>query len=324
MANHRIGLLHIGSSSRFADLVQVTSDAATRYLQRRMPGDTVQMDVRYADDDIGKLEDHADDLVRDAQVEVIVAAGGPQSAIAAMDATADAEPKPANRKPVVFTSVADPVGFGLVDSLAQPGRNLTGMAGQTTENDAIRLEFLHAFVAPQRPATATRVGVLLNPNRQGGRKALRPLRKAAKKLGLTLVPKRADKDGKIQAAFQSFAGATFLGAVVTADALFNNKRDVVVNAAAAAAVPTIYQWRQFVGEGGLISYGPNITEAYQVAGRYAARCCLDEKPEDMPCAVPTKFELVIKEATATALGLGVIPQQLEHDDLGLIDVIRVQ
>jgi putative ABC transport system substrate-binding protein len=153
------------------------------------------------------------------------------------------------------------------------------------------------------------------------------LRKVARKLGLTLVPKRADKDGRIQAAFQSFAGPTFLGAVVTADALFNNKRDVVINAAATHSVPTIYQWRQFVdrppGEPcGLISFGPIIEEAYRVAGRYAARCCLNEKPDDIPCAVPTKFELVIKVTTATALGL-TVPAQLEHDDLGLIDVSSV-
>jgi hypothetical protein len=139
--------------------------------------------------------------------------------------------------------------------------------------------------------------------------------------------RRADKDDKIEKAFDDFKGPNFLGAVVTADALFNNKRNVVINAAAAKKVPTIYQWRQFVdrpaGEPcGLISFGPVIEEAYRVAGRYAARCCLGDSPGDIPCAVPTKFELVVKEATANALNFTNFPQQLEHDDLGMIDLIK--
>jgi putative ABC transport system substrate-binding protein len=321
--DHRIGLLHTGSSARFSELADEMKAAALKYVQKRgNPADTVSIDSKYADDDIGKLEDFADDLASDASVKVIVAAGGPQSAIAAMDATAE------NRKPVVFTTVADPVGFGLVNSLAQPGGNLTGMAGQTTENDAIRLEFLHAFVTSQGATTATKVGVLLNPNRQGGRKALKPLKKVAKKLKLTLVLRRADRDGKIEKAFEDFNGPNFIGAIVTADALFNNKRDVVIKAAAKEKVPTIYQWRQFVDRPnnepcGLLSFGPVIEEAYRVAGRYAARCCLGEKPEDIPCAVPTKFELVVKEATANDLTFNNFPAQLEHDDLGMIDLTKV-
>ena len=114
----------------------------------------------YAGDDLGKLEDDADELVNDKAVKVIVAAGGPQSAIAAMNAAEEA----GVNKPIVFTTVADPVGLGLVDDLESPGGNLTGMAGQTSETDPERLSLLYEYISPG--ATDIKYGVLVNPEQE--------------------------------------------------------------------------------------------------------------------------------------------------------------
>jgi len=288
----------------------------------------------YADDDAEKLNDDAFTLASDPTVNVIVAAGGPQSAIAAMEATAAAEPLPASRKPVIFTSVADPVGLGLVDSLVNPGRNLTGVAGQTSENDAVRLKLLHAFLS-LTPAMAippeSNVGVLINPSRKGNPKEYRALKRVARRLQVNLVAKRAARKGKIDEAFAAFRAASCRAVVVMADSLFNNSRTKVINQARGSAapgtcIPTIYQWRQFVVDGGLISYGPSILEAYEMAGRYATQCCLGERPEEMPCLTPTKFELVINTQTAnnftTPLQVPPVGGHLVHDTLGQIPVAR--
>ena len=333
-----IGLLHAGSGTTFSGLVGDMLTAARSVLP---PGDTVTIQTdggtqgHYADDDTDKLSDDAFTLANDPAVNVIVAAGGPQSAIAAMDATAAAEPLPANRKPVVFTSVADPVGLGLVDSLVNPGRNLTGVAGQTSENDAVRLKLLHAFLfltpAMAIPAGGN-VGVLINPSRKGNAKEYQALKRVARRLGLNLVPKRAARKPKIDDAFTAFRAANCRGVVVMADALFNNNRAKVINQAKGAnppvtCIPTIYQWRQFIErpapDGGLISYGPSIVEAYEMAGRYATQCCLGERPEEMPCLTPTRFELVVNTVTAANFTTPLqVPPYLDHDTLGRIPVTR--
>jgi putative ABC transport system substrate-binding protein len=213
-----------------------------------------------------------------------------------MDATDDA----ASNMPVVFTTVADPEGLALVDALDEPGGNLTGVAGKTSENDPKRLKLLYAYVSPMRP-TATKVGVLINPGRQGYHKQFLEMKKGARRLNLTLVPARARTNQEIADAFASFNNASeFVGAVVTADALFNNKRQIVIAAANNQGVPTIYQWRTFVDapSPGLISFGPSIQRAYQEAGRYVARVCLGESPKDMECAPPGPYELVVNQSTA--------------------------
>jgi len=287
-------------------------NAAFKYLQVHAPGDTVEIfeDGHYADDDIEVLEEFAEELVQNTNVKVIVAAGGPQSAIAAMDATNEAD-APRDNTPVVFTTVADPVGLGLVNSLNAPGRNLTGMAGSTSETDPERLRLFHAFVSQRRPATQTKVGVLINPVRQGYPKMYRPLRDMADGLGLKLVPRRAKNRSQIIKAFKEFKGAKFLGAVVTADAFFNNNRNLIIAQAKKHAVPTIYQWRAFVVDGGLMSYGPSIVEAYQKAGEYAAQICAGlGVPANMPCTTPAGFELVVKTDTAHDLNLLPVPNPI--------------
>jgi putative ABC transport system substrate-binding protein len=297
--NYIIGVLHTGSQNNFSGLVEDMKQAALQYLAKEgHPNDTIQINPRYSNDNASQLQIDAAALVAASGVKVILAAGGPQSALAAMDATDDA----ASNMPVVFTTVADPEGLGLVDALDEPGGNLTGVAGKTSENDPKRLKLLYAYASPMRP-NATKVGVLINPGRQGYHKQFLEMKKAARRLQLKLVPARARTNQEIAAAFASFNNASeFVGAVVTADALFNNKRQTVINAANNQRVPTIYQWRAFVDAPsppyGLISFGPSIQHAYQEAGRYVARVCLGELPKDMECAPPGPFELVVNQSTA--------------------------
>ena len=179
------------------------------------------------------------------------------------------------------------------------------MAGRTSESDPVRLELLQAYVAPFKPANAKKVGVLINPGRQGYPKQYRELKKKAKDLGLKLVARRAKNPGGIARAFEKFRGPNFLGVVVTADAYFNNNRALIIEEAAMyGGVPVIYQWRQFVDDGGLMSYGPSIKYAYEEAGRYVAQILLKEKePKDMACSTPGGFKLFIKESTAESLRL---------------------
>jgi putative ABC transport system substrate-binding protein len=301
---HRVGVLHTGKSDNFEDLVKLIKPAADTYLLSQGSNDKISIfqGGHYANDDLGVLDDLAYELVNNTNVEVIVAAGGPQSAIAAMDATNEADGS-RSVTPVVFTTVADPVGLGLVESLATPGYNLTGMAGETSENDPTRLELLHEFVKRVRP-TAKKVGVLINPARQGYPKQFRDLKKKAKSLNLKLVVRRAKKTERIASAFAKFRGAGFLGAVVTADSFFNNNRATVIEEAKIeGGVPTIYQWRSFAEDGGLISYGPSIQYAYEEAGRYVARIILGEDPKDMECSAPGSCELVVNGETAKKFNL---------------------
>jgi putative tryptophan/tyrosine transport system substrate-binding protein len=293
----RIGLLHSGSKAAFDEVNGPVGD-----LRAALPSD-VQIVEKYANDDIGELEDDADDLANDGTVLAIVAGGGPPSAIAAMEATETQS----NPKPVVFTTVADPVASGLVNSLTAPGRNLTGMAGQTSELDPKRVELLKDFVPAITEGTT--IGVLINPGRDHHQQQYATLKAKADNLRLSPIRRRTNSEKGIKRAFNHFNRQNVVGVVVTADPFFYNNRQEVVQNAARVSIPTIYQWRQFAEAGGLISYGPSIIkEAYRRAGEYVKRI-LDngESPSTMACSKPdpSGFELVVNGTAAANLHLRV-------------------
>ena len=203
----------------------------------------VSIEYRWADDDYSRLPVLAAELAR-LRVAVIVAAGGHVSALAAHKATKDI--------PIVFTTVTDPVKEGLVASLNRPGGNATGTAGLTSELDPKRLELLH-----EMKPTASVIGVLVNPDRPGVDRQLRELEAAADKLSLQLEFGKAATEREIDAAFATFASQRVEALLVTADSFFNNRRQQVVSNAVSLAIPAIYQWREFVSSGGLMSYGPS-------------------------------------------------------------------
>lgn len=256
-------------------------------------GQNVVIEYRAADDQYDRLPALAAELVN-RRVGVIVAAGGPVSALAARRAT--------DTVPIVFTTIADPVRSGLVQSLNRPGGNATGTAGLTSELDVKRLELIL-----QIKPLAKLVGVLINPKRPGVEANSQELEAAAYKLGRQLVFQNGGADHPLDEAFQALAARKVEALVVTADPFFNFRRSQVVALAARYAIPAIYQWREFVADGGLMSYGPSIGDAYHQAGVYAGRILRGAKPADLPVLQPTRFELFINQSTATSLGLEVSP-----------------
>jgi putative ABC transport system substrate-binding protein len=258
-------------------------------------GQNIKIEYRAADDNYDRLPDLAADLVQ-AEVTVIVAAGGPVSAIAARRAT--------ETIPIVFTTIADPVKSGLVDGMSRPGGNVTGTAGLTSELDPKRLELLH-----QIKPSAQLFGALVNPNRPGVEAQSRELQASAQAIGRPLIIQNAGPSPghDLDAGFAKLAEQKIEALVVTADPFFNFRRKQVIALAARYKLPAIYQWREFVEDGGLVSYGPSIAEAYKQAGLYAGQIIKGAKPANLPVIQPTKFELVINQKTAKTLGIEIPP-----------------
>jgi len=261
-------------------------------------GQNVKIEYREANDQYDRLPGLAADLVQ-RQVAVIVAAGGPVSAIAARRAT--------DTVPIVFTTIADPVKSGLVDGMSRPGGNVTGTAGLTSELDPKRLELLYQI----RP-NAQVFGALVNPNRPGVEANNRELQASAQAIGRQLILENAGPSPghDLDAAFAKLVEQKIEALVVTADPFFNFRRKQVIALAARHKIPAVYQWREFVEDGGLMSYGPSIAEAYKQAGLYAGQIIKGAKPANLPVIQPTKFELVINQKTAKALGIEIPPLML--------------
>ena len=232
---------------------------------------------------------------------MIASVGGPAAALAAKAATSTI--------PIVFTAVSDPVQSGLVASLNRPGGNVTGNAGLTIELDAKRFEILSELVPDAKV-----VGALVNANRPGVEVQEQDLRAAAKATGRELILLRTGDLRDIEAAFATLAERKVAALVVGADAFFNNNRQQIVVLAARHAMAAVYQWREFPAEGGLLSYGPNLSDAYRQSGLYVGRILKGEKPADLPVIQPTKFELVINLKTARAIGLTVPPTLIARAD----------
>jgi putative ABC transport system substrate-binding protein len=254
-------------------------------------GQNVTIEYRGAGDQYDRLDTYASELVR-ARVAVIIAAGGPISALAAKRATSTI--------PIVFTTIADPVKSGVVDSLAKPGGNATGTAGLTSELDVKRLELLKEIKPNVRS-----IGVLVNPDRPGVEANSKELLAAAQAMGLQLIIQNTGPNHPLDAAFEILGKRGVDGLVVTADPFFNFRRPQVIALTTRYRMPAIYQWREFVTDGGLISYGPSIAEAYYQTGVYAGRILRGAKPQDLPVVQPAKFELVINLTTAKSLGIEI-------------------
>jgi putative tryptophan/tyrosine transport system substrate-binding protein len=256
-------------------------------------GQNITIEYRWASDDYSRLTMLAAEMVK-LRPAVIVTAGGHIAALVTHDLTKEI--------PIVFTTVTDPVKDGLVASLNKPGGNATGTAGLTSELDPKRLELLHDM----KPSAAL-IGVLVNPNRPGLYDQSRELQQAADKLGVKLAFQNGATGPEIDSAFEAFLSQGVQALLVTADPLFTNRRAQLVTLAARYSLPAIYQWREFVSAGGLMSYGPSITSAYHQAGVLAGLILKGAKPADLPVVLPVKFLLVINSNAARQLGLAVPP-----------------
>jgi putative tryptophan/tyrosine transport system substrate-binding protein len=256
-------------------------------------GKNVAIEFRWAEGHYDRLPALASDLVR-RHVAVIFAAAGGGGAQAAKAATSTI--------PIVFTA-GEVVASGLVASLSHPGGNVTGVNFFTTELMPKRLQLLHELVP-----NATVVAFIANPGGISESRA-RKLQETARTFGLQMRLLRAANEQEIDAAFATFGQLRPGALLVDADLFFNARREQFVALAALYSVPAIYEVRDYVVAGGLMSYGASITDAYRLAGIYTGRILNGAKPADLPVLQSTTFELVINARTAKALGL-TIPQPL--------------
>jgi putative ABC transport system substrate-binding protein len=211
--------------------------------------------------------------------------------------------------PIVFVQVADPVGAGFVDSLARPGGNATGIMQFEYSLSGKWLELLKE-IAP----SVTRVAVLRDAALSGGVGQFAVIQSVAPTLGFDVSPVNVRDASEIERSVAAFARGGHGGLIVTASALAASHRDLVVALAARHKLPAIYFVRPFVAAGGLISYGPSLDDSYRAAASYVDRILKGEKPADLPVQAPTKYELVINQKTANALGLNVPPAILVRAD----------
>jgi putative ABC transport system substrate-binding protein len=241
-----------------------------------------------------------EELIRDKVEVIIVAAGG--SIGQAKRATTSI--------PLLFIAPYDPVSAGLVASLNRPGGNITGVSMLSVELMPKRLQLLRELV-PEAKTCA----VLINPRNPGTERSMRTeLQQAADEMGLTLEIVSTGAESEFEPAFAKIAALKAVGLLVTTDPLFTGRRDRLVALAARYAVPASYPWREFVLAGGLVSYGPSLSEAYRQVGIYAGKILNGQNPADLPVQQPTTFELVVNLNTANALGLTVPPPLLARAD----------
>ena len=260
-------------------------------------GDNVTIAYRWAENNFDRLPQLATELVQ-RRVDVIAATGPPAVAFAAKAATTTI--------PIVFIAAEDPVGLGLVTSLAHPGGNLTGMNFLTGELVSKQLELLRELVP-----RAAQVAVLVNQaNVTTAESTKREAESAARAIGLQIQIVRASSSQEITNAFASFGGEHRPDALfVSNDAFFYSRRIQMVQLAAFHKIPVIYTGREYSEIGGLISYGADIINAYRQIGAYTGRILKGAKPADLPVMQSSKFELVINHQTARMLGL-TVPQTL--------------
>jgi putative ABC transport system substrate-binding protein len=261
-------------------------------------GQNVAIEYRWAEGRYDRLPALATDLVGH-KVDVIVAAG-PPAARAAKSATSTI--------PIVFAS-ADPVGEGLVASLARPGGNLTGISALSTELTPKRLELLSELVPQARV-----IALLVNPNNPTAESIIGDAQGAARAKGVQLQILKAGAESEIDAAFATLVRPQASALIVGADPFFFSRRDQLVALASRHAVPAIYESREFAIADGLVSYGSSLSAAYRQTGIYAGKILKGAKPVDMPVEQPTRFELVVNLNTAKALGLTVPPGILARAD----------
>lgn len=263
-------------------------------------GQNVALEHRWASGHYERLSDLASELVSE-RVQVIAATGGNVSALAAKSATSTI--------PVVFIVGADPVALGLVASLHQPGSNATGMSVLTTDLGRKRLELLDALV----PQAAT-FGLLINPKYQGAAEEAQAVEAEALRRGKRLLILAAQNDAEIEAALTSLNERRVDALLVDADALFVSRRERLVAAVNERGIPAIYDLREFVEAGGLMSYGTSLLEAYRQVGITTGRILKGETPAALPVQQAVKFELAINLKTAKALNLTIPPTVLARAD----------
>jgi putative ABC transport system substrate-binding protein len=290
----RIGLLGSASPEQWtARLVAFRAGLADA---GHVEGRNLTIEYRWAEGRNRRLPALAAELVA-SKVEVIVVLGGTASALAAKAAS--------TRIPVVFRIAGDPVEFGLVAGLNEPGGNATGVTTIGAEIGPKQLELLRELV----PSSSV-FAVLTNPTNPLADSASRQLPAAAKQLGLELHFIHATADAELDAAFAKARDTRASGVLITADTFFNSRNGHIAGLALKHGFPTISPYREFTEAGGLMAYGGSVAEASRQAGVYTGRILNGEKPGALPVVQPRTFEFVLNLKTAKALGI-TIPLSLQ-------------
>jgi putative ABC transport system substrate-binding protein len=284
-----IGFLHSASPDSYASQV----DAFRQSLKEAgyVEGQNVAIEYRWAENQLARLPTMAAELAH-RQVSVIVAGGSPVSALAAKSATTTI--------PIVFMNAADPVAIGLVASFNRPGGNVTGATLLSAELVAKRLGILRDLLP-----SVKRVAMLVNPTRPGVDAQKAQLQEAAQALGLALQFLEASSERDFEAVFQAMVSQQDGALIVAPDALFLTQRVQIADLATRHRIATMYELRDFVEAGGLISYGARSVDLYRQGGALTGQILMGKKPADLPVLQPTKFELAINMKTARAFGLTI-------------------
>jgi putative ABC transport system substrate-binding protein len=249
-------------------------------------GRNVAIEYRWGEGNYDRLPALAAELV-DRRVAVLVAVGGDPSAHAAKKATSTI--------PIVFGAGSDPVATGLVASINRPGGNVTGVNILTNQLEPKRLGLLKELV----PKTV--VGVLLNHRFFPAARMLQEIEEAAKTINQPILVAKASNDAELASGFTSLAQERVGALLVAADPYYDSRREQIVGFAARQRLPAMYQFREYVVAGGLVSYGVSLTEGYRQFGVYAAKILRGENPADLPVISVVKTELVINLKTAKAI-----------------------
>jgi putative tryptophan/tyrosine transport system substrate-binding protein len=256
------------------------------------------IEYRWAEGRTERLSEIAAEFVR-LKVDAIVTSG-PAAVIAAKQATAVI--------PIIFAAAADPVGTGLVTSLARPGGNVTGLSSQLTDFAGKRLELLREFVPGLR-----RLAILVNIGNPNAVLEMGEVQVAARTLGIEVAAFEFRRADDIAPAFDVLRGSA-QALYIPPDPLANANRIRINTLSLGARLPTMYASREYVEAGGLMSYGPNYPDLFRRAADFVDKILRGTKPADIPVEQPTRFDLVVNLITAKSLGLTIPPTLLTRAD----------
>jgi putative ABC transport system substrate-binding protein len=258
-------------------------------------GRNVSIEYRWGEGSYDRLKVHTTELVRIPAA--VIASIGPTPALVAKELTTTI--------PIIFTSSADPVKLGLVQSLSKPGGNVTGISFQAVELNAKRIEILSELYPK-----ASLIGTLVNPEYPNADAELTDLAQTVGRIGRRLQTASVRAEGDLDAAFASLKSSGANALIINGDAFFNRMRSKIIALAATHSMPTIYPWPEYATDGGLISYGPSLRDGIRQAGTYAGKVLKGTLPADLPVLQPVKFDLVVNARTAKTLGIDIPPTLL--------------
>jgi len=288
----------LGASTRSAEAQWIAAFLQRLHELGWIEGRTIAIEYRWAEGSEERFAQIATELVG-LKVDIIVTWGS-EAVVAAKQAT--------SVTPIVFAASGDPIGTGLVVSLARPGGNVTGLSNQETDIAAKRLELLREVVPGLR-----RLAIMFNVDAPVSVLDMREVQAAADTLGLDVALSEIRQTKDIASAFDRLKGRADALYVCTEPLVFTNRVRINI-LAAAARLPTMHGRREYIEAGGLISYGTNFPDLFRRAGDYVDKILRGASPGDLPVEQPTKFDLVISLITAQALGLDVPPQLLARAD----------